>query len=188
MGKKLFDRNSKHLVVRDILRVNIGERLSLCDAIPEDLKDLIYNMMIRKVDLRFNSVQIKQHDFFKIMGNSASKGAVTKVFDPIATLKLKNDVTVVPSAGPRTATHTIHMKPEESTGPGEEQEEPRPHGAHKSTPRDRWGGGGGGGGEVMARNFSKYSSEARLRDRWAMAASNHNNNNAASDQGGQYYQ
>lgn len=87
MGKKLFDRNSKHLLIREILNVDIGERLSRC--YPTDLRDLMRNMLIRDVDRRFNSVAIRTHPFFRSVGN-VSKGAVKKVFDPMSSCKLRN--------------------------------------------------------------------------------------------------
>ena len=58
-GKKLFDRVSRHLVVRDILGVDMGDRLSQCsNTVPADLRDLMRNMLVRDVDRRFNSVSI----------------------------------------------------------------------------------------------------------------------------------
>jgi len=90
VGKKLFDRKSKHLLVREILGVDIDEILQRSYQIPADLRNLMSNMLIRDVDKRFSSEEIRNHAFFQSVGN-ISKGAVKKVFDPMSTCKLKNN-------------------------------------------------------------------------------------------------
>jgi hypothetical protein len=103
-------------------------------------------MLLRDVDRRFNSVAIKNHPFFKSVGN-VSKGAVKKVFDPMVTFKMRNGT---PTAAPNLV----------NTSTKEEEE-------IKAKARDA------ARDEELARIISRYSSgtsEARLRTRWERMA------------------
>lgn len=158
MGKKLFDRNSKHLVVREILHTDIGDRLSRCFKVPIDLKDLMHNMLLRDVKRRFNSTSIKSHVFFKSVGN-VSKGAVKKVFDPIATCKVKN---VGPGPGPRAASPMSDSNHSDEKHVKEEVKVKANLVDVRNVAKYRE--------SATTRDISRFSSESRLRDRWTKAA------------------
>lgn len=182
MGKKLFDRNSKHLVVREILTVDIGDRLSRCYKVPGDLKDLMHNMLLRDVSRRFSSTDIKQHPFFESVG-IVSKGAVKKVFDPIANCKSK---LVIPSRTSTAATLpsdtcVLHFKERETHSNDAVNLNGNSNVVHENNDYDKNGNVRNSNTareasltvrERSIHGVSKYSSEARLRDRWNMADQN----------------
>lgn len=175
MGKKLFDRNSKHLVVREILNVDIPERLSRCYQAPSELKDLMRNMLIRDADKRYNSVAIKAHPFFRSVGN-VSKGAVTKVFDPMSASKLKSvnpttSAPLLPSPHPHfngMASPTSPVSDLNNSNLNADINGTNEHGptTHNLTSDDA--GSGGNDGSPVTNNLA--SSQSRLRNRWSLAS------------------
>ena len=150
MGRNLFDRRHKHLIVKDILYANVRDKLSLCRDSPPELKDLMQNMLLRDVDSRFGASAIKNHVYFEGVG-VASAGAVKKLFDPISQCKLRNNATPGPVDTFKLASEraSFRVTAEESTAANDNRSDEH--------------------GQFLPR--MAYS-DTRLRNRWTMDLAN----------------